>query len=148
MSNHQKIYVYFAHNTETPEPLGTITVQQVRGKEMFSFEFNNDWLKNHPGRILDPDLQLYTGPQFTSKNNFGIFTDSAPDRWGRRLMLRREKIRAAKEERRQKILQESDFLLGVYDETRMGDLRFKIDPQGKFMNDCPYCRKPSAERHF
>ena len=28
MSNHQKIYVYFDHNTEIPEPLGTITVQQ------------------------------------------------------------------------------------------------------------------------
>ena len=135
MSDAKNIYVYFDHNTTTPELLGVLSVQIVRGKEFFSFEFNHDWLKKYPTQILDPDLQLYTGPQFTSKNNFGIFTDSAPDRWGRRLMLRREKIRAAKEERRQKILQESDFLLGVYDKTRMGALRFKIDPQGKFMND-------------
>lgn len=135
MSNHQKIYVYFDHNTEIPEPLGTITVQQVRGKEMFSFEFNNDWLKNHPGRILDPDLQLYGGPQFAPKNNFGIFMDSAPDRWGRRLMLRRESIRANKAGVRPEILQESDFLLGVYDKTRMGALRFKTDSNGNFLND-------------
>jgi serine/threonine-protein kinase HipA len=96
MNGKRKIYVYFDHDAEFPELLGTITVQQIRGKELFSFEFNRDWLHNHPERILDPDLQLYAGPQYSLKNNFGIFMDSAPDRWGRRLMLRRESLRASK----------------------------------------------------
>jgi serine/threonine-protein kinase HipA len=54
--------------------LGVLSVQIVRGKEFFSFEFNHDWLKKYPTQILDPDLQLYGGPQFTAKNNFGILS--------------------------------------------------------------------------
>lgn len=145
MNDNRKIYVYFDHNTQTPEALGIITVQQVRGKELFSFEFDVDWLRKHPEHNLDPDLQLYAGPQFAPKNNFGIFMDSAPDRWGRRLMLRREAFRANKAGVRPKVLRESDFLLGVYDETRMGALRFKTDPNGNFLNDdCNMAAPPWA----
>ena len=135
MSNDKKIYVYFHHNTEVPELFGLLSVQVVRGKELVSFEFNKDWLKNNPSQIIDPDLELYSGPQYTNKSNFGIFLDSSPDRWGRRLIIRREKIRANKEGRPPMNLQESDFLLGVYDETRMGALRFKTQLEGNFLND-------------
>lgn len=145
MNGKRKIYVYFDHDAEFPELLGTITVQQIRGKELFSFEFNRDWLHNHPERFLDPDLQLYAGPQYSLKNNFGIFMDSAPDRWGRRLMLRRESLRASKAGVKTEVLQESDFLLGVYDETRMGALRFKTEQDGKFLNDdCNMAAPPWA----
>ncbi len=51
--------------------------------------------------------------------------DSAPDRWGRVLMERREAVRARHEGRPVRSLQEMDFLLGVYDLTRTGALRFK-----------------------
>ena len=135
MSDRNRIYVYFDHETKTPERLGEISVQSTRGKEFFSFEFDREWLKKHPGQILDPDLQLYAGPQFTAKSNFGIFMDSSPDRWGRRLMLRREALRAGKAGEPPKVLQESDYLLGVYDETRMGALRFKAEEDGHFLND-------------
>ena len=135
MSDRNRIYVYFDHKTEVPERLGVISIQSTRGKEIFSFEFDKGWLQKHPDRILDPDLQLYAGPQFTAKSNFGIFMDSAPDRWGRRLMLRREALRARKAGEQPKNLQESDYLLGVYDETRMGALRFKTEEDGNFLND-------------
>ena len=135
MSDRNRIYVYFDHKTEVPERLGVISIQSTRGKEIFSFEFDKGWLQKHPDRILDPDLQLYAGPQFTAKSNFGIFMDSAPDRWGRRLMLRREALRARKASEQPKNLQESDYLLGVYDETRMGALRFKTEEDGNFLND-------------
>jgi len=39
------------------------------------------------------------------------------------------------EQRPEKRLQESDFLLGVYDEYRMGAMRFKEDVNGNFLND-------------
>ena len=135
MSDRNRIYVYFDHKTEVPERLGVISIQSTRGKEIFSFEFDKGWLQKHQDRILDPDLQLYAGPQFTAKSNFGIFMDSAPDRWGRRLMLRREALRARKAGEQPKNLQESDYLLGVYDETRMGALRFKTEEDGNFLND-------------
>ena len=99
MNTGKTIYVYFDHRSarQAPVLLGTLTAQQVRGKEVFSFEFSKDWLREHPGQALDPDLQLYAGPQFTLKPNFGLFMDSAPDRWGRKLMQRREAYRARRE---------------------------------------------------
>ena len=96
MSDRNQVYVYFDHDSESPERLGVISVQSTCGKEFFSFEFDKEWLRKHPDQILDPDLQLYAGPQFTAKSNFGIFLDSAPDRWGRKLILRREALRARK----------------------------------------------------
>ena len=50
-------------------------------------------------------------------------------------MRRREAIRARNEERSPSPLQESDYLLGVYDETRMGAIRFKVSPDGEFVNN-------------
>ncbi len=88
--------------------------------------------------MLDPDLQLYTGTHFLNdedKSNFGLFLDSSPDRWGRVLMLRREAALARAENRPKNPLYETDYLLGVYDEHRMGALRFKLDPEGPFLND-------------
>lgn len=79
---------------------------------------------------------MYNGRQFLpfGKTLFGIFSDSCPDRWGRVLMKRREVINARKEGIKPRELQESDFLLGVYDESRIGALRFKIDENGSFIS--------------
>jgi serine/threonine-protein kinase HipA len=85
---------------------------------------------------LDPDLQLFPGRQFLrdEKPNFGLFLDSSPDRWGRVLMKRREAIIARNERRKAETLYESDFLLGVFDGSRMGGLRFKTEEEGHFLN--------------
>jgi serine/threonine-protein kinase HipA len=84
--------------------------------------------------LLDPDLGWYSGPQYpNNKDNFGIFLDSMPDSWGRTLMQRREPIRAREEGREPRKLHDIDFLLGVYDDSRMGALRFKLDPNGPFL---------------
>ena len=86
--------------------------------------------------MLDPDLALYKGRQYPiNKNTFGIFADSSPDRWGRVLMQRREKFLADKEGRKPRKLLDSDYLLGVYDETRMGAIRFRLDDDGPFLSD-------------
>jgi serine/threonine-protein kinase HipA len=86
---------------------------------------------------LDPSLQLYSGLHFLNdeQDNFGIFLDSSPDRWGRILMRRREAALARKEDRAAKKLFETDFLLGVFDGHRMGALRFKLDDNDSFLND-------------
>ena len=49
-------------------------------------------------------------------------------------MKRREAILARKEARKPSTLYETDFLLGVYDGTRMGGLRFKEAEHGPFLN--------------
>lgn len=138
MANSNKdIFVYADWKGLTEAVLvGILNVSQLRGKEIFSFEYSSDGL-NLPGiQSIDPDLQLFAGQQYLSDNktNFGIFMDSSPDRWGRVLMKRREAILARKNNRKAVALMESDFLLAVYDQNRMGALRFKLNRDGEFLS--------------
>ncbi len=134
----RKEILVYAHWIGITEPflMGSLFSDIVRGDEIFSFEYSDEWLKSKFAQVIDPDLQLFTGTQYlnSSKNNFGIFLDSSPDRWGRVLMKRREAILAREEKRTEKKLTESDFLLGVYDENRVGGLRFKEKADGPFLN--------------
>lgn len=122
---------------ETPTLMGVLSVTHTRGHAVFTFSYDKPWIKADKARNLDPDLQLYDGPQFLAggKPNFGLFLDSSPDRWGRVLMDRREAILARQENRKANPLFEEDYLLGVYDAYRMGALRFKITEGGPFLND-------------
>ena len=116
--------------------MGVLNVDNVRGKEIFSFEYNRNWLNDQHAFILDPNLQLFLGKQYPDENkpNFGLFLDSSPDRWGRLLMRRREALQAKTEKRKEKTLGESDYLLGVHDEQRIGGLRFKTSIEGPFLD--------------
>jgi serine/threonine-protein kinase HipA len=121
-----------------PELMGVLTAQRVRGKEVFSFEYEEAWMTSNRQLLsLDPNLGFYRGKQYLpdEKTNFGLFLDSSPDRWGRLLMRQREVLEAREENREEKTLFETDYLLGVLDATRMGALRFKLHPEGEFMND-------------
>ena len=139
MAEKREIYVY-AHweGIQNPTHMGTLQSERLKGKEIFSFQYDEEWLKSNQSRVLDPDLQLYSGAHYLgddNKLNFGMFTDSSPDRWGRILMKRREAALARKEGRKPQNLFETDYLLGVFDGHRMGALRFKEDRDGPFMND-------------
>ena len=107
--------------------MGELMVAYVRGKQIFSFEYRQEWLDSGHAQTLDPDLAFFKGKQYadTGRENFGVFLDSSPDRWGRVLMKRREAQRARAEGRQARPLLSSDFLLGVHDSHRMGALRFK-----------------------
>lgn len=133
----KKIFVY-ADWKELKKPIlmGILNSVISRGKEIFSFEYNKDWLHSEYAQVLDPDLQLFEGRQYTrdEKINFGVFLDSSPDRWGKLLMSKRETESAKKEKREPKVLSESDYLLGVNDRFRIGALRFKEDIEGPFLS--------------
>ena len=129
MTDIKRIYVYKDWDVAAPEKMGVLYVEGGKGKEIISFEYDDHWLQNvNTSLNFDPDLRLYQGRQYAplDKAMFGIFADSCPDRWGRLLMKRREAILAKKEERKPRRLTDVDFLLGVYDETRMGGLRFSV----------------------
>jgi serine/threonine-protein kinase HipA len=119
-----------------PALMGTLHVQGAGRQDVFSFEYASEWLGKEAAFAFDPDLQLLEGAQYPaqSRRNFGIFLDSAPDRWGRLLMQRRENLRARQEKRAPRRLTEWDFLLGVHDETRLGALRLRSLPGGEFMD--------------
>lgn len=144
MEKEKIIYVFADFLPFHNELIGTIYVSQTRGKEFYSFEYEQSCIENGH-MMLDPDLQLYKGRQYINddKNIFGVFADSCPNRWGKRLMKRREELRAKKAEEKPRKLLESDYLLGVYDEARMGGLRFKTDIDGDFLSkDKEYATPP------
>lgn len=138
MSNSsRRILVYDHFSNAEPILLGYLYVDNIRGGESYSFEYDDRWLTQvSASQFLDPDLMPYGGRQFPSNRSiFGLFADASPDRWGRVLMMKKERILAEKEKRKPRKLLNSDYLLGVYDETRMGGLRFKLDPDGNFLSN-------------
>jgi len=129
------VYADLSHFDE-PVLMGSLRCQAGGSGEIFSFEYDHLWLQKPEAFTFDPDLALVSGPQYpvSGRANFGIYLDSAPDRWGRLLMQRRENIRARREGRRARPLTEWDFLLGVHDETRLGALRFRDPATGRFID--------------
>lgn len=121
---------------EKPTIVGVLSAHFAKGKKAFSFEYEKDWLKTDAQRLLDPDIDFYSGPQYpTNKENFGIFLDSMPDTWGKTLMKRRAAQDARAKNEKAETLYEIDYLLGVYDESRMGALRFKTELEGPFLDN-------------
>lgn len=135
--NQKTIFVYDDFSTDQPVLMGSLYVNVIKGGESYSFEYDKGWLKKTGLTLtLYPELMPYSGRQYpTGKNIFGLFADASPDRWGRVLMNKRERILAEKEGRKPSKLYDSDYLLGVYDETRMGGIRFKVNPEGPFLSD-------------
>ena len=135
-TNKKDIYVY-AHWLGMPIPklIGILSAHQGKGRKSFSFEYDQAWLKTKEQFLIDPDIGWFSGQQFpVQKENFGIFLDSMPDTWGRTLMKRRESQIAKEENRNANKLYDIDFLLGVFDESRMGAIRYKTDPNGPFLD--------------
>jgi serine/threonine-protein kinase HipA len=125
--------------------MGRLHRQQSGSGEIFSFEYDRAWLEQPEALSFDPDLALAAGHQYPApqRKNFGIFLDSAPDRWGRVLMQHRENARARHEKRKPRALTEWDFLLGVRDQTRLGALRFRETPNSPFIDsDAEFAAPP------
>ncbi len=69
-----------------------------------------------------------------------------PDTWGRTLMRRKAAHKAFQEGKPIPTLYEVDYLLSVYDESRMGAIRFKTDPEGPFLDTNPHFTTPPWTR--
>lgn len=138
MSKNEKIvYVYDSFSFDEPMLLGKLYVDVIKGGETYSFEYDKNWLKstNYPVSI-DPDFMGYGGREYPSGNSiFGVFADASPDRWGQILLNKKERKLADRESRKPRRLNLSDFLMGVYDECRMGGLRFKSEEDGEFLSN-------------
>ncbi len=138
MASQKKDIFVYAHWVGMPESkcIGILSAHQAKGRKAFSFEYDIDWISSKEQLLLDPDISWFTGPQFPAgKENFGVFLDSMPDTWGRTLMKRRAAQKAKEEGKPTPTLYDIDFLLGVYDQSRMGALRFKLDKDGPFLDD-------------
>ena len=135
--NQKMIFVYDDFSTDQSVLMGCLYINVIKGGESYSFEYDKEWLKKtRLALTLDPELMPYAGRQYPNgKNIFGLFADASPDRWGRVLMNKRERILAEREGRKPSKLYDSDYLRGVYDETRMGGIRVKSALEGSFLSD-------------
>ena len=108
-----------------------------RGSESATFVYEASYLARRDAYPLDPLLPLSDGQIQTAlgRPTFGAFSDCAPDRWGRRLIERDEKLRTEREGGAERSIGEMDFLLGVRDDLRQGALRFRDPKTGVFLAD-------------
>ncbi|HEY4213997.1 MAG TPA: HipA domain-containing protein [Steroidobacteraceae bacterium] len=115
-------------------PIGLARTHRARGTQTILFEYDDAWLNDPEHFSLEPALALSRGTfaPAAGLNTFGSIGDSAPDTWGRRLMQRAERRLAEREQRAVRTLMESDYLLGVTDETRLGALRFRKSGEEPF----------------
>jgi serine/threonine-protein kinase HipA len=131
------IWVY-AHwkGMAQPKLIGSLSADLGKTGQQFSFKYHKDWLESAEQLLLDPEIGWYTGTQYPiEKENFGVFVDSMPDTWGRRLMQRKAAQSARERNEHRPRLTDLDYLLQVSDFTRMGALRFKLHPDGPFLNN-------------
>ena len=128
-----------------PMVVGTLFRVVAHGREVFSFRYDSDWRRSKSAVGLDPQLVLGDGEFYPEKAAvpFRVFLDSAPDRWGRVLMDRREEFRARAAGRSTRTLTELDYLLGVHDMCRLGALRFRREASAPFLdNDAEFAAPP------
>lgn len=125
------------------EKVGSLGYEYLRGSDVFSFEFDKTWLKRYPKIDFGCDLRPYTGVQYSQGNHiFGCFSDTLPDRWGRRLIDLRASLET--EGKASHILSDWDYLKGVEDEMRMGGFRFQDPIDGSFISSTPSYSVPPA----
>lgn len=116
--------------------VGRLWVRASKGRETATFEYDDEWLASPRRFSLQPAaMPVGPGPFHTAvgQSLFGPIGDSEPDRWGRTLLARAERVRAAAEGRQRRTLREIDYLLGVSDFTRVGALRFSESEDGPFL---------------
>lgn len=135
MKNNKEVLVYADWLAPT-KLIGTLFCVFGNGKQVYSFEYSKEWLKDFSHITLDPDLYNTLGRQYVSQSKtfFGFLSDCLPDRWGRKLLKRKEAIQANIENRPEQQLTDYDYLIRINDETRMGALRFKHKEENSFIS--------------
>lgn len=120
----------------SPQEIGILGYENVRGKNHFVFEYSREWLKHYGGILLSGDLMNVPSLQHPRGNDnvFGFVKDSFPDRWGRLLLDRRERLMAQSEGRPKRALTNYDYLIGIEDFTRMGGIRYKREDSDDYIN--------------
>jgi serine/threonine-protein kinase HipA len=115
--------------------VGRLWVSSTRDAQHAAFEFDDSWVADPIHYALGPALPAGPGQFHTAEGRtmFGALGDSAPDRWGRKLIARSEARRARDKSSTPRTLREIDFLLGVSDVVRQGAIRFAAVEGGPFI---------------
>jgi serine/threonine-protein kinase HipA len=124
--------------------VGSLRFDVQGARQSAGFEYHPDWLAAEDRFALEPGLPLVGGMQFHKKTGdgsafHGVFADTEPDGWGRRVILRddakqRQLARQKGGDARAAPLSSLDFLLAVDDASRVGAIRLQ-DEAGIFQRE-------------
>lgn len=134
----ERIEVWIDDAARAQAQVGELRLSSSRGRQVVRFRYDPGWLARGAGGFaIDPELPLGEGDYFPGPGRalHGALRDTTPDRWGRRLMDRRERHEATQEQRNPRTLTEWDYLLGVQDAGRMGALRLRDPENGRWLDD-------------
>lgn len=104
-----------------------------RGKVSTTFVYDPTFITAPDGYDLEPGMTRQAG-QRAVDGLPGAFADSAPDRWGRNLIDKRRRAVQRETAQRLPASTDVDYLLGVSDTTRQGNLRFSVG-DGPFLSE-------------
>ena len=114
--------------------VGTVRFGGLRQKQVSSFRYADDWIRNPAAFALAPSLPLSDQwfhfaslPDDAGTSIPGVFSDCAPDAWGRSIIARASGIPQ----------HEMGYVLAVDDRTRQGALRFLDDEGNALAKDLP-----------
>lgn len=125
----------FVQRGDDPVPMGVLHTHDQRGRATSStFDYDPTWTAAADAFDLDPATPRGSGVVQSPVGHVlpRALSDCAPDRWGRTLLKQAERRTAEEENRDQRTLDDVDFLLGVRDDLRQGDLRLATD--GRFQS--------------
>ncbi|MCZ6804136.1 MAG: HipA domain-containing protein [Proteobacteria bacterium] len=110
--------------------VGALQIENIKGHEIFTFQFSEEALSHPHINLLFPNVAVSKGHFHLSHTEnaalFKMLTDSMPDRWGK-VLLKKKQLNEAKvsgTSKRMPDLNDSDYLLQLSDQTRMGAFRF------------------------
>lgn len=120
-----EIEIWTALDDDSDVSVGTCHFNLRRGVISTSFRYNDAYLSSPNAYAIDSSLPLRES-SYHCAGLIGVLRDSAPDRWGRHLIDRRALSESIERGVSPHTLDETDYLLGVYDASRQGALRFSV----------------------
>ncbi len=114
-------------------PVGTARFSMRRGQLSSTFVYQPAYVALDGAYAIQPDMPL----RLTTYHAQGLpcaLRDSAPDRWGRHIVLREHQALAARDGVAPRALDDVDYLLGVSDASRQGSLRFRTPGDSRYLS--------------
>ena len=109
--------------------VGTLQYERVKGNPSYRFQYDKRFLESFPNVSLSADLGRFLGLQTSDSGIFRFLGDALPDRWGRDLIDKRERIEAMEDGRIPRAFDDFGYLVRIDDSSRMGAIRFKYNGQ-------------------
>lgn len=110
-----------------PVRVGVLEYERMKGNASYRFKYDDAFLKRLPKIRLSADLGRFPGLQSSGNGIFSCFSDALPDRWGKALIDKRERLLASKDNKIPRVFDDFGYLVRIDDVTRMGAFRFRYD---------------------